>query len=262
MSAITLTTDSVDFYPAAMKAELRGELPEGRIIDLTHCAPQSGVREGAFVLYSLVPFFPGKTVHLGVVDSGSGKSFRPIAVKAGRKGEKQFFVGPDNGLLIPAARRLGCLKVFEITNPDLFRESGFTENASGKEVFAKVARHLVAGLPIENLGPEVSDFVDLDFGNFGINGTVLSGEALLADSFGNIITNIPEEEVLRLCCFGSKVEVNGRKFPFLETYGMVGKKEPLALIGRHGFLELAVNRGNAAVSLGIKCGGPVEVRVL
>ncbi len=245
-----------------MKAELKGELPEGRIIDITHSIPQSGIREGAFVLYSLVPFFPGMTVHLGVVESGSGISCRSIAVSAGRKGEKQFFVGPDNGLLIPAARRLGNVKVFEIRNLNLPLEPESSDKVCGSEVFTHAGKHLAAGLPIEKLGPEVSDFTDLNFGNFEVNGSALSGEALLADSFGNIITNIPEEVVLDLCRFGSKVEVNGWKLPFVETYDLVRQGKPLALIGMHGFLELAVNRGNAESQLGIKRGGPVEVRVL
>ncbi len=262
MSVITLTTDFGDFYPTTVKAALKGEIPEGRIIDITHSVPQSGIREGAFVLYSLVPYFPAKTVHLGVVESGAGIFCRPIAVVAGRRGEKQFFVGPDNGLLIPAARRLGNVNVFEIRDLNLFPESDSPDNVCSSGIFAQAGKYLAAGLPIEKLGPEVSDFTDLNFGNFGINGGTLSGEALLADSFGNIITNIPEEVVLRLCCFGSNVEVNGWKLPFVKTYDLVGQGKPLALIGRHGFLELAVNRGNAESQLGIKSGGPVEVRVL
>ena len=264
MSLITLTTDFGDFYPATVKAALKGEIPEGRIIDITHSIPQSAVREGAFVLYSIVSYFPAKTVHLGVVESGSesGKSCRPIAVAAGRKGEKQFFVGPDNGLLLPAARRLGNVNVFEIRDLNLSHEPESPENVCDSEVFTHAGKHLAAGLPIEKLGPEVSDFTALNFGNFEVNGSALSGEALLADSFGNIITNIPEEVVLDLCCFGSKVEVNGWKLPFVQTYDLVRQGKPLALIGMHGFLELAVNRGNAESQLGIKRGGPVEVRVL
>lgn len=262
MSVITFTTDSGGFCPESMKTLLESVSPEVRIVEISHSIPKSGVREGAFVLYSLVPYFPGKTVHMGVVDCENKVSCRPIAVAAGRKGEKQFFVGPDNGLLIPAARRLGSLKVFEIKNPDLSPESESPENVSVYGLFTHAGAHLAAGLPVEELGHEISDFVDLDFGNFGIEGSFLSGEALLADSFGNIITNIPEEVVLDLCCFGSKVEVNGWKLPLVQTYDMVGKEEPLALIGRHGFLELAVNRGNAAMRLGIKCGDPVEIKVL
>ena len=107
MSIISLTTDFGDLYPAAMKAVILGINPDVRIIDVTHSVQQAGIREGAFALYSLVPYFPQGTVHIGVVDPGVGTSRRALAVKAGSAGKEQFFVGPDNGLLIPAARRLG-----------------------------------------------------------------------------------------------------------------------------------------------------------
>lgn len=106
MSIISLTTDFGDLYPAAMKAVILGINPEVQIVDVTHSIRQAGIREGAFALYSLVPYFPLKTIHIGVVDPGVGTSRRPLAIKAGKPGQEQYFVGPDNGLLIPAACRL------------------------------------------------------------------------------------------------------------------------------------------------------------
>ena len=262
MSIISLTTDFGDLYPAAMKAVILGINPDVQIVDVTHSIRQAGIREGAFALYSLVPYFPEKTVHIGVVDPGVGTSRRVLAIKAGEPGKEQFFVGPDNGLLIPAARRVGEMEVYEITNRDLMLKSGISATFHGRDIFAPVGAHLSKGMPIEGVGHRLLDFVDLDFGNFGVDGPFLMGEVVFADSFGNVITNIPEDAILQFCTFGSKVEVNGRKVPFVLTYGFVGQEEALALIGSHGFLEIAVNQGSAAKQFGLKGGDPVAIKIL
>jgi S-adenosylmethionine hydrolase len=262
MSIISLTTDFGDLYPAAMKAVILGINPEVQLVDITHSIRRAGVREGAFALYSLVPYFPAKSVHVGVVDPGVGTSRRALALKAGPEGEEQFFVGPDNGLMIPAARRLGNMEVYEITNTEVMLKSGISATFHGRDIFAPVGARLSKGMQIEVVGNRVSDFMDLDFGNVGIDGPFLVGEVVFADSFGNVITNIPEAAVLKFRSFGSQVEVNGRKVSFVQTYGFVGQGEALALIGSHGFMEIAVNKGNAALQFGLKNGDMVAVKVL
>jgi len=262
MPLISLTTDFGDLYPAAMKAIILRINPAVQIIDITHSIRQAGIREGAFALYSLVQYFPQKTVHVGVVDPGVGTSRRALAMKAGREGKEQFFVGPDNGFLIPAARRLGEMEVYEIKNPELTLKSGISATFHGRDIFAPAGAYLSKGTPIEAVGPRISDFVNLDFGNFGIDGPFLVGEVIFADSFGNVITNIPGDIVLKFSTFGSQVEVNGRRVSFVQTYGFVGQKEPLALIGSHSFLEIAVNKGNAALQFGLKSGDQVAIKTV
>lgn len=261
MPTISLTTDFGDLYPAAMKAVILGINPDVQIIDVTHSIRRASIREGAFSLYSLAPYFPAKTVHIGVVDPGVGTSRRPLAIKAGKSGQEQFFVGPDNGLLIPAACLLGKMEVYEITNKDLMLRSGVSATFHGRDIFAPVGAHLSRDVSIEEVGNQISDFVDLDFGSFGIDGPFLEGEVIFADSFGNVITNIPEEVVFKFSTFGSQVEVNGRRVPFVQTYGFAGKEEPLILIGSHGFLEIAVNKGNASLQFGLKSGDKVSIRI-
>lgn len=262
MPVISLTTDFGDLYPASMKAVILGINPEVQIIDITHSIRQAGIREGAFALYSLVQYFPEGTIHIGVVDPGVGTSRRALAIKAGCAGEEQFFVGPDNGLLIPAARRLGEIEVYEITNPELMLKSRISATFHGRDIFAPVGAHISKGIPVEDTGPRISDFVNLDFENFGIDGPFLIGEVIFADSFGNIITNIPQEVVFKFSIFGSQIEVNGRRVSFVQTYGFVGQEAPLALIGSHGFLEIAVNKGNAALRFGLKSGDQVIIKTV
>ncbi|MDD4331373.1 MAG: S-adenosyl-l-methionine hydroxide adenosyltransferase family protein [Methanosarcinaceae archaeon] len=263
MPLITLTTDFGDLYPAAMKAVIFGLVPQAQIVDISHSIPQAGVREGAFALYSTAPYFPPKTVHVAVIDPGVGTSRRALAIKAGASEKAQFFVGPDNGLLLPAARRLGAsqIEVYEIKNRTLML-AGISRTFHGRDLFAPVGARLLSGVPIEKVGPEISDFKDLDFGNFGIDGDFLFGEVLFVDSFGNLITNIPGEVVLELWAFGTELEINGRKLPFIQTYGLAEAGKPLALIGSHGFLEFAVNQGNAARIFKFKNGTQVELKGL
>ncbi len=262
MPLISLTTDFGGLYPAAMKAVILGINPDVRIVDITHSIRRAGIREGAFALYSLVRYFPQGTVHIGVVDPGVGTSRRALAVKAGSTGKKQFFVCPDNGLLIPAARRLGEMEVYEITNSELMLKSGVSATFHGRDIFAPVGAYLSKGIPIETVGPRISNFVDLDFGNFGIDGPFLIGEVIFADSFGNVITNIPEDTILKFSSFGSQVEVNGRRVPFVQTYAFVRQEEPLILVGSHGFLEIAVNKGNASLQFGLKSGDQVVIKIM
>lgn len=266
MQLISLTTDFGDLYPAAMKAVILGINPDVAIIDITHSIRQAGIREGAFALYSLTPYFPAKTIQVGVVDPGVGTSRRALAIKAGEPGKEQFFIGPDNGLLIPAARSLGKMEVYEITNRDLMLKSNILSKISatfhGRDIFAPVAAHISKGVPIESVGQKLSDFVNLDFGKCGVDGAFLAGEVIYTDSFGNVITNIPENMILSFSGFGSQVGVNGRPVSFVQTYGFVKEKEALILIGSHGFLEIAINGGNAALQFGLKSGDSVAIRIL
>jgi S-adenosylmethionine hydrolase len=68
--------------------------------------------------------------------------------------------------------------------------------------------------------------------------------------------------ILNLSAFGSQVEVNGRKVSFVQTYGFVRPEEPLILIGSHGFLEIAVNGGSAALQFGLKNGNQVAIKIV
>ncbi|HEY3362170.1 MAG TPA: S-adenosyl-l-methionine hydroxide adenosyltransferase family protein [Methanosarcina sp.] len=262
MPLISLTTDFGDLYPASMKAVILGINPTVQIVDITHSIQQAGIREGAFALYSLVQYFPKGSVHIGVVDPGVGTSRRALTIKAGSEGKEQFFVGPDNGLLIPAARRLGEMEVYEITNSEILLKSGISATFHGRDIFAPTGAHLSKGTSIETVGSKISDFVNLDFGNFGIDGPFIVGGVIFADSFGNVITNIPEDIVLKFSTFGSQVEVNGRRVSFVQTYGFVRKGGPLALIGSHGFLEIAVNKGNAALQFGLKNGDQIIIKTV
>jgi hypothetical protein len=119
MACITLLSDfgSASGYPAAMKGVILSLSPSAQIVDISHDVERHHIRAGAFLLWMVAPYFPEGTVHCAVVDPGVGSSRRPLAIESGG----QFFVGPDNGLLIPAAERLGKPKVHHIQNEKYLR---------------------------------------------------------------------------------------------------------------------------------------------
>ncbi len=241
---ITLLSDFGDVYPASMKGVIIGINPNANIVDISHSIPRHDIRSGAFVLMASAKYFPTSTVHIAVVDPCGGTKRRPIAVKArSHEGDIHFFIGPDNSLLIPAARSIGKFEVYEITNRRLFRIN-VSSVFHGRDIFAPIGAHISMGLGIEEVGSEIFDFIDMDFGAGVKTADSFLGKVIFIDTFGNIVTNISSDSVD--LNFGDILEIDGIKVPFLNSYGFCKEGEPLTLIGSHGYLEIAVNQGNAA----------------
>lgn len=241
---ITLLSDFGDGYPASMKGAILSVNPSVNMVDISHSVPRYNVRAGAFTLMTISGYFPSGTVHIAVVDPGVGTERRCIAIRAESPSKVHYFVGPDNGLLIPAARSTGEFEVYEITNRSLFRES-ISSTFHGRDIFAPVAAHISKGLDIKNAGKRIFDFVELDFGEGKKRNGALEGKIISIDSFGNMVTNISSGIVDFKP--GDLLEIGKKRIPFHISYGFCEKGEPLALIGSHGYLEIAVNQGSAAL---------------
>jgi len=254
---ITLLSDFGDVYPASMKGVILDIDPGANIVDITHSIPRHDIRAGAFILMNTARYYPSGTVHIAVVDPGVGTKRRAIAVRAeSGDGKTNFFIGPDNGLLIPAAKSIGRIKVYEISNRALFREN-VSGTFHGRDIFAPVGAHISKGLRIENVGEGINDFNVLDFGSGRKIEDSLQGEVIYIDIFGNIITNFSGKSVdLRP---GDELIVDNRKVIFSSSYGFCEEGDPLALIGSHGYLEIAVNRGNAAKMFCKKQGDEINI---
>lgn len=255
----TLTTDfGSGEYVGSMKGVLLSLDPDATIIDLDHHIRPQDIRHGAYVLRTAAPHFPF-AVHVGVVDPGVGTERRGVVVVC----EGALLVGPDNGLLIPAARYLGLKEVREITNRRLMAKE-VSSTFHGRDVFAPVAAHLMTGTKVKDVGPAVKAFVDLDFGTPKRTKDGLEGTVLTSDRFGNIITNIPREAVAKSWKAGGLVHVSlggyEASLPFVSTYGEVPAGEFLVTVSSGGFLEIARREGNAAFQLHISPGLPVALR--
>ena len=256
---ITLTTDFglKDPYVAEMKATILSISSDARIVDVTHDVAHFNIRMGAYVLASAAPYFPEGAVHVAVVDPGVGTRRRPLLIQT----RQSFFVGPDNGLLILAAEQQGIKCIREITNARLML-SQVSSTFHGRDVFAPAAAHLANDEAPAEFGPEIHDAAEPSFAKVTLREGILVGEVLHVDNFGNIITNISSKEVARIRGAGVvNVEMHNQKLKlkFYKAYGEAKPQEPLALIGSHNYLEIALNQGNAAEKFKVRLGDKIQL---
>ncbi len=256
---ITLTTDFglKDPYVAEMKAVILGICPNAIIVDITHAIAKFNVRMGAYMLSSAVPYFPEGSIHVAVVDPGVGTRRHPIVIQT----KQSFFVGPDNGLLVLAAKKQSIIRIHELTN-SRFMLPKVSHTFHGRDIFAPAAAHLMNGVKPEEFGPEICKVVQPGFAKVTRRNGVLVGEVLHVDGFGNIITNINEKEVAQSHVKGElSVEFASYKLKLklCKAYGEAEPQEPLALIGSHGFLEIALNQGSAAEKFQTKPGDKIKL---
>ena len=241
-----MTTDFglIDPYAAEMKATILSISPNTAIVDVTYQIEKFNIRMGAYVLASVSPYLPEGTIHVAVVDPGVGTRRRAILIKT----KRSYFIGPDNGLLVLAAKAQGIKIIHKLTNPRFMLPS-VSSTFHGRDVFAPAAAHLANGVDPAEFGPEILDVVNPNFTKVTLRAGALVGEVLYVDSFGNIITNINRREVEHI----QTADVVNIELPHLKlklkfgkAYGEAESKEALALIGSHGYFEIAINQGNAA----------------
>jgi S-adenosylmethionine hydrolase len=256
MAIITLTTDFGSLYPAAMKGIILRIDPAATIVDITHSIPPTNIQSGAFALYSVVSHFPMGTIHVAVIDPGVGADRKAIVVRAGG----QYFVGPDNGLLIPAATFLGNLEVYEIKSELIPDEVSSTFH--GRDIFAPVAAYLSKGMDLKKIGRIADEYVNLDFSGYMIQKDYIKTKVIYIDEFGNLVTNIPEGNFVKRLHQGAVLSIAGRQMPFFKTYGEVPKGTLLSLIGSHGFFEIAVNHGSASKLLHLNNGNEITIGII
>ncbi len=161
---------------------------------MTHGIPRQQVLQGALVLAKTLPYLP-VGVHLAVVDPGVGGSRRPLAL---RDRDGRFFVGPDNGLLVPAADRAGIDAAYELANPDYALDS-ISRTFHGRDLFAPAAAHLSRGVAIEELGPPlaVDALVRLDLPQPEVRSDRIAATVLYVDTYGNVALNVTRDDVAR-----------------------------------------------------------------
>jgi S-adenosylmethionine hydrolase len=259
---ITFLTDFgyVDAYVGAMKGVALGICPGATLIDVTHAVPPQDVLAGALLLPAYVPFYPPDSVHVAVVDPGVGSARRGVALEVWLDGARRFLVGPDNGLFWPLLAGAESFRAVSLTEARYWRPP-VAPTFHGRDVFAPVAAHLAAGLPLEALGPPVNDLARLDLPPVQRQAGALQGEILAVDHFGNCASNIRAAdlaglgEVSRL-----RVLVAGHDLgPPRRTFADVAVGAALALINSAGYLEVAVRDGRADAALGLRRGVPIRV---
>jgi S-adenosylmethionine hydrolase len=259
MKIITLLTDFSlkDGYVAQMKGVI-SSITDARIIDITHDITPHNIREAAFVLQNTSLYYPVGTVHLAVVDPGVGTDRRGLIITT----KSQILVGPDNGILIPAAKRLGDLTVYEIKNEEYVLKN-VSNTFHGRDIFAPIAAHIVSGVSFEKLGDKIDKFVDLDFGEADVSKKDATGKVIYFDHFGNIVTNIDGTLVKDIFDYDKKIKLyinnKQKEAVFVKSYSFAKKGQLLATIGSSNYLEISLNQGNVAEKLNVKLDDKIKI---
>lgn len=258
-----------DFGSGSTPAVCRGVMwsiaPDARLLDLTHDVRQFAIRDGAFLLSRAVGYLP-VGIHLAVVDPGVGTARRPVVVRADRG---DLLVGPDNGLLLPAARELGGVTAaWQITNRDLWLTS-VSSTFHGRDLFSPVAAHLAAGVDPDAVGPpiEVVSLVDLQLPEARARDGGLDTSVLLADRYGNVrLAGLPADltAIAGPLTAGRPfvVSIGERRLaiPWHAAFGEVEIGAPLLYEDAdYRGLGLAVNQASALERFGLEIDTPVRI---
>jgi S-adenosylmethionine hydrolase len=256
---ITLTTDFGDESPyvAAMKGVILGINPVVRLVDLSHRVPPQDLRYAAYFLANALPFFPGGTIHVIVVDPGVGTERALLCVESAG----QRLLVPDNGCWTTMIREWGdAPRVVRLTEARYWRQPVST-TFHGRDILAPAAGHLSLGLDPLALGPLTDRWVWLESPDPRPGRNSWIGEVVFIDHFGNLITNISADYLGNPS--GPRIRIaigkHWRRLPWVPSYGHVQPGKLIALLSSSGMLEVAVNQGNAAHRLKAAIGTPVTV---
>ncbi|RQG88932.1 NAD operon protein [Natrarchaeobius halalkaliphilus] len=256
---ITIATDFGTPYPAAMKGVLL-QRTDARLVDVAHDFPRQDVRAAAFWLREVLPYFPPAT-HLVVVDPGVGTDRDTLVLRA----DEHVLVGPDNGVLVPPARRLAGTTELEAYGIDerAVSHDGRSGPASntfhGRDVFAPAAAavHGTSRDSLESVAAleATTSYVDLELPSAAVESdeSRAAGDVLAIDDFGNVVTNVPGDFLEGR----SRLVANGEVVPVGETFASVSIGTRLATVGSHGYVELDVNQGRGDDAFGLDTGDRV-----
>ena len=239
--------------------------PQVRVLDVSHGIPRHDVITGATVLADCLPYLP-QAVHLAVVDPGVGTGRRGVVVAAGS--EPTLLVGPDNGLLLPAAERAGGVTAaWELRDPR-FRLSGDAVTFDGRDVFAPAAAHPASGLDPAELGPPVppAELVRLPALTAVVRPGLLAGAVVGIDTFGNVALTLRGEDLAAAGLReGDRVVVTAHpvRWPatVVRTFDEVRDRELGVLVDSFGRVAVVVKGGDAAVRLGLVAGDHREITI-
>ncbi len=254
---VSLATDFGAAYTAICAGVVHTIAPDANVLVLSDEITPYGVREGAMLLRQALPYLP-LGVHVGIVDPGVGTSRRPVAIATGRG---DVLVGPDNGLLVPAAEALGgVVGVHVLENPE-YRLPSVSASFHGRDVFSPAAGHLAAGAAAPaDFGPPVEP-LPLDVPPPVAGDGELTAPVMYIDRFGSLILGAEPGDLtaaLGPLPHGTPLDVlweapepGSARVTFEETFGAVAPGEPLVWVDSSGLLGLAVNQGSAAAAFGL-----------
>lgn len=253
---VVLLTDfgTKDWFVGVVKAVLFRAAPDVVLVDVTHEIPPGDIMAGAFVLRNLFGEFPENTIYLVVVDPGVGGNRQPIVIKTE---PPAYLVGPDNGVMSWFLDLCESYQIRCIENPKIIRK-GLGNTFHARDIFAPTAGWLVSGGSFNEIGRVINDIVRIPWPDYVDYGSIVKGQIIYIDRFGNCITNVPFNLKTKIL-LSAKIPSKALTIPIGSCYESVDKGEVVCLMGSSGFYEIAIRDGNAANILGLTVGMDVEL---
>ena len=255
-----------DMSAAIVRGVVLGIAPDAEVLDITHEVRKYRIRDGALMLWCALPYLP-VGIHVAVVDPGVGTARRPLAIRTGRG---DTLIGPDNGLLLPAAGRLGGVAAARELAEPAYRLPVITATFHGRDIFAPAAAHLANGVALEALGPAVdpATLVPSPLPEARVAPGRLDAEAVYVDTFGNVKTSALMADLgaaLGALAPGAGLRVamgDGRELalPWSPVFWHVPPGSPMIYADAYDRVCIAVNQGNAAASLGLEEDLSISIR--
>lgn len=237
--------------------------PEVTVIDITHGIPPRAIVQGALVLANTVPYMPAG-VHLAVIDPGVGGPRRALVL---RDAEGRLYVGPDNGLLLPAAERAGLAEAHEIVNP-AYAVEPVSRTFHGRDIFAPAAAHLANGVALGELGPPIDPtaLVRLELPDPELRTHRIDATVLYVDAFGNMQLNLTRADLEQAeVTSGARVELElgGTCYYAVaaRTFSDARSGDLILYEDSYGNIAVAMNRGSAADLLAARAGQSLRINL-
>ncbi|MGH3086802.1 MAG: SAM hydrolase/SAM-dependent halogenase family protein [Rubrobacteraceae bacterium] len=250
-----------DDFVGTCKGVMLRIAPGAQILDLAHQVPNFAVEAGAEILQHATRYMPQDAVYLAVVDPGVGTERREISLQTA---SGALMVGPDNGLLVPAAEALGGIpSAVEITN-DEYKVHPVSSTFHGRDVFAPAAAHLASGLDPLELGDEISpaSLRPLSIVEDEARDGEISARVIDVDRFGNARLSVREES--SGLGYGDKLKLDvgdgDMAIRYVETFGAAGAGELILVPDSHWRLSVSINKGNATQALALSVGSRVRLK--
>lgn len=262
---ITFLTDFglQDDFVGTCHGVMKRIAPAVEIIDITHGIAPGRILQGALTLANVLPYMP-VGVHLAVVDPGVGSSRRPLAL---RDEEGRAYVGPDNGLLLPAAERAGIAEAYELANP-AYALHPVSQTFHGRDLFSPAAAHIALGVSLAELGPPIAvdALVRLEVPDAEVEQSRLRATVLAVDRFGNVALNLVREQVDAAGFVpGQRIELTARGQRYFAVVARTFADAPrgglILYEDSYGNVAVAVSRGSAADLLGVQEGATLEIEL-
>lgn len=252
-----------DDFVGTCKGVIAGIAPGVTILDLTHDVPGFEVEAGAEILQHATRYMPPETIYLSVVDPGVGTDRRAVAL---RTGEGPLMVGPDNGLLVPAAESLGNVTEAVDLSNDRYHVHPVSSTFHGRDIFAPAAAYLATGVELSELGKSVhpGSLTPLAIRELepAADGSY-SARTLDIDRYGNARLSAKQGDLDLE--YGTTLEIDSgdgwMPVRYLATFGAASDGELILVPDSHWRLSLAINKGNAAHALALQRGGEVLLRI-